>query len=407
MKVSRRRLLLVPVMALAAAMGIAGSIVPAGAQTVIKIGIDLPVSGADAASGVPTQNGAMLAIEQANKTAPKGIVFAAVALDDAVGGKHNPQQGANNLKSLVADPQVLGVVGPFNSNVATAEIPISNLAGLVQVSPSNTNPDLTKTAKFRTAHPNVINYFRVCTTDLIQGRAGATFARQQGFKKAYILDDNETYGKGLADVFEKDFKAMGGTVLGHEHITADQQDFKSLLSKVAATNPDVLYWGGVFSTGGGLIRQQMAAAGMDPAKVAFFSGDDFPSNPAYLKLAGAAAANTFATLPAPDVSRIPAAKKFVADYTARFKSDVGGYSPGAYVSAQVIINGIRTAMKQNGGKVPTRAAVIKAVHAEKVKSIIGNFAFDKNGDTTNPLISLWTVKNGKWEFSKQINVATK
>src|ERR1700722_1445856 len=140
---------------------------PAGA-TIIKIGIDLPVSGADASTGIPTRNGAVQAIEEADaKGAPAGFTFVAFDLDDAVQGAHDPAQGAQNTRSFVSDDAVLAMIGPFNSSVAQAEIPITNDAGLAQISPSATNPGLTKgpdAAKLRTSHPDVNSFFRVCTT---------------------------------------------------------------------------------------------------------------------------------------------------------------------------------------------------------------------------------------------------
>ena len=377
----------------------------AAGEQVIKIGVDFPVSGADAASGIAPQNGAILAIEEANKRAPAGVRFEAYPLDDAVGGVHNPQQGATNMKTFVADPAVLAVVGPFNSNVAAAEIPIGNAAGLAEIAPSTTNPKLTKTAQYRTSDPKLINFARVCSTDDLQGKAGASAAKALGFKKAYIVDDNETYGKGLADVFEASAKADGITVLGHDHITPNQQDFRALLTKVAAANPDVFYWGGVFATGGGLIRQQMASAGIDPAKVAFFSGDDFPQNKSFLSVAGAAANNTHATIPAPNVDADPAAKAFVKAFTERFHTAPSGWGPNGYVAAQVAVDAILRAYHANGNAVPTRAAVIKAVQATNLKNtVVGPISFDENGDVANPSMSLWEVKNNAWVFERKLPV---
>ena len=126
------------------------------------------MSGGEAANGVPTSNGVKLAVDQANAKSGLKYKYQVQILDDAVNGKHDPAQGAKNIQQFIADRNVMGVVGPFNSNVAQAEIPLTNEAGLVQISPANTNPDLTKTDKakdLRKAKPNDISYFRVCTTD--------------------------------------------------------------------------------------------------------------------------------------------------------------------------------------------------------------------------------------------------
>ncbi|MGH7659850.1 MAG: branched-chain amino acid ABC transporter substrate-binding protein [Vulcanimicrobiaceae bacterium] len=379
------------------------SISARAADQTYKIGIDLPTSGADASDGIPTKNGALLAIDDANaKGMPGGVKLQGEPLDDAVQGVHDPAQGAQNLKTFVADSAVVGVVGPFNSNVARAEIPITNDAGLAQVSPSNTNDGLTigESAKqLRTSHPDQIAYFRVCTRDANQGAAGAALAKSLGFKKVYIVDDNETYGKGLADVFDKEFRAGGGTVLGHDHLTKNQQDFKALLTKVKSTKPDVVYFGGVTATGGGLLRRQMGDAGM--STVPYIGGDGI-SDTEFLKDAGNLANNSYYTIAAPDASKLPSAQAFNKAYKAKYGQDPGAYSASAYAAAWVIINAIKQA-QGNGGV--TRASVLKYIAATKnLATPIGPVGFDKNGDTTSPVISEYKIVNGKGQFLKQITI---
>lgn len=370
---------------------------PAGSGGTIKIGVDLPVSGADASTGIPTQNGVVLAIEQANADGFAGGAYKLQAslLDDAVQGVHDPAAGAQNVKTFIADPAVLAMVGPFNSNVAKSEIPLTNDAGLVQISPSNTSDGLTvgsDAKNLRTAHPDTNTYFRDCTKDSRQGGALAQFAQKLGFKKVFIVDDNETYGKGLADNFEASFKQLGGTSLGHEHITANQQDFKALLTKVRATSPDVVFYGGTTSTGGGLLRRQMADVGM--AKVPYMGGDGI-SDPEFVKVAGAMAPNSFYSVAAPDAEKLPGAKSFVAAYKARFHDDVGAYSASAYAAAEIEIAAIAKAIKDGNGAMPTRAAVLANVAATKdFDSPIGKIGFDANGDTTAPMLTLKRILAG-------------
>jgi branched-chain amino acid transport system substrate-binding protein len=397
--------------ALAAALGIVlGSTlavpVPVAAANVIKIGVDLPVSGADATNGIPTRNGVLLAVEQANaKPLPAGFKFDMSALDDAVQGVHDPAQGAQNVKTFIADSAVLGMVGPFNSNVAKAEIPLSNDAGLVQISPSNTNTGLTKgddAKKLRTSHPDVNTYFRVCTTDDRQGAAGATFARKLGLKKAFIIDDNETYGKGLADVFEASFSKQGGTVLGHEHITKGQVDFKALLTKVHSAGPDMIFFGGTTASGGGQVRKQMADVGMRDIK---YVGGDGISDEEFRTQAGDMANNSYYTVAAPETSKLASAKAFVAAYHKRFGSNPGPYSANAFSAAQIIVAAVLKGIKENGGKLPTRLEVRQNVAAtQNFDTPIGKIGFDRNGDTTAPILSFYTIKNGKPQFINQLNV---
>ncbi|HEX3468737.1 MAG TPA: branched-chain amino acid ABC transporter substrate-binding protein [Candidatus Elarobacter sp.] len=372
---------------------------PAAAGQTIKIGVDLPVSGADASIGIPTQNGAVLAVEEANKNGFAGGKFKldTSLLDDAVQGKHDPAAGAQNVKTFIADSSVLAMIGPFNSNVAKSEIPLTNDAGLVQIAPSTTNDGLTTgddAKKLRTAHPDVNTFFRVCTRDSRQGAALAQIAWQKlSYKKAFIIDDNETYGKGLADVFESSFKELGGTVLGHEHTTANQQDFKALLTKAASLKPDVVFYGGTTSTGGGLVRKQMGDAGL--GKTPYLGGDGI-SDDEFETVAGDSANGSYMTVAAPDADKLPSAKAFIAAYKARFKSDVGPYSANAYTGAKIEIAAIEKAINDAGGKMPTRADVLKYVAATKdFDSPIGKVGFDANGDTTSPILTLLEVVGGK------------
>ena len=387
--------------ALIAATAIFGTVIStAQAATTYKIGVDLPMSGADASNGIPTNNGVVLAVEEANaKGLPGGITLQVQTLDDAVQGVHDPAAGAQNIKTFVADATVMGVVGPFNSNVARAEIPASNDAGLVQISPSNTNDGLTigESAKaLRTSHPDTIAYFRVCTRDQNQGRAGAALAKSLGFKKVYIIDDNETYGKGLADVFDAAWVAGGGTVLGHDHLTKNQQDFKALLTKVKATNPDAVYFGGVTATGGGLLRKQMSDVGLSSTP---YIGGDGISDEEFKKIAGTMANNSYYTVAAPDTSKLASAQAFNKAYLAKFKSAPGPYSASAYAAAQVIIAAIVAANKSGA---VTRAAVRTNVAGTKDQATpIGSIGFDKNGDVLNGVISSYKINNGKDEFISQ------
>jgi branched-chain amino acid transport system substrate-binding protein len=300
------------------------------------------------------------------------------------------------------------MVGPFNSNVAKSEIPLTNDGGLVQIAPSTTNDGLTTgddAKKLRTAHPDVNTFFRVCTRDSKQGSALAQVAAQRlGFRRAFIIDDNETYGKGLADVFEASFKQAGGTVLGHEHTTANQQDFKALLTKAKSLNPDMVFYGGTTSTGGGLVRKQMGDAGL--GKIPYLGGDGI-SDPEFEKVAGDSANGAYMTTAAPDATKLPSAKAFVAAYRARFNSDVGPYSANSYTAAKIEIAAIEKAINDNGGKLPTRADVQKNVAAtSNFDSPIGKIGFDANGDTTAPILTLFHVVGGKPVTVDTITVKT-
>src|SRR6202795_2337655 len=179
----------------------------------IKIAIELPLQGSEKAASDPIINGIRLAVKDAGGavggwgiTVPDSAVY-----DDAINGAHDPQTGPNNMTKIVADPDVMAVIGPLNSSVAKAQIPISNASGLLQCSPANTNPDLTKgdPAKQLRTKPN--NYIRVVTTDDLQGPAASKYIYDPLKKTSvYIIDSTDTFGKGIADAFEKGFTSRGG-----------------------------------------------------------------------------------------------------------------------------------------------------------------------------------------------------
>src|SRR2546425_212022 len=190
---------------------------PAKGSTTIEVATDLPVSGKDESGGKPTENGAHLAVDQANanKTIP-GYTLVFVPKDDVgPSGAHDPAVGAQNVTALAGDALVAGIVGPFNSNVAKAEMPITNQAPIAQISPANTNQCLTKNTPESgcTGSSNLIptlrptgkvNYFRIATTDDHQGPGGADYLyKTSGYKKAYVIDDAEVYGIGIANTFSK------------------------------------------------------------------------------------------------------------------------------------------------------------------------------------------------------------
>ena len=368
---------------------------------VVKIGIELPLSGAELPNGDPTLKGVQLAIEQ-NPVA--GFDVQLNIKDDALNGKHDPQTGATNIGQLVSDTSVFAVVGPFNSNVAQAEIPVSNSAGLIQCSPANTNPTLTKgqTALDLRKGSTKIAYVRVATTDDIQGQAGADIAYNvAGAKSAYIVDDTETYGKGLADQFETTFKALGGTIVGHDGAGSNQQsDFTALLTAAKAKNPGFVYFGGVTATGGGLLRKQMVDLGM--GSIPFGGGDGISDGSAatassFLNVAGPQGdVNSYMTVAA--IHDIPNAAKFTADYKAKWNAEPGAYSASGYACAQVFLQALS---KVGSDREAVRSYVTTT--ANTFSTVLGTVSFDANGDTTQRVISYYKfdVTTKDWAFFKQ------
>jgi branched-chain amino acid transport system substrate-binding protein len=400
--------------ALIAAGACTGSSGAGNGKGTVKIGVDLPLSGGEVANGEPTFNGVQLAVDEANTAnAAGGYKLEINKQDDAKDGVHNPDQGATNAKTLVADAAVVGMVGPFNSNVARAIIPVTNEAGLAQCSPANTGVDLTKTGseKYRPKNPNQRNYFRVATPDDVQGPAGAQYAfNDLGKKKAYVLDDTEAFGKGVADTFQAEFEKLGGTVVKRDGAPKSTTDYTPFFTAVKG-QVDVVYFGGTQVTGGGLARKQMVAAGM--GDIPYVGPDGIAdlgeggAQGAFITLAGVDASNdVYGTVAG--IHDIPDPAAFAAKYKAKFNKDPGAYSALAYACTQVLLKAIASA-----STAPDLAAIRKAVRdyvftsTNKFDTVIGTLNFDENGDSSQKFISFYKVDpagaggKGNWVFVKQ------
>ncbi len=385
---------------------------------VIKIATDLPVSGTDAAVGLPTQYGVDLAVSQ-NSNLGNGYTLQIVHKNDEGTGGADPSIGAANIRSLLSDPQVMAVVGPFNSGVAVAEIPVANTGQLVLMSPANTNPGLTKEQyaaargiNFAQLHPAGTKeyYFRVPATDDVQGKVDAQIALAAPInaKTAYVVDDSTTYGAGLADFFKQNFTSGGGTVVGTHSITSSEiSSLNSLAASIASANPDVVFYGGVTSQGGGVLKKDLVAAGYSKPLV---GGDGIADDPSWITTASASAAgNTYGTVAAPDPASLTTsdAAKFKSDFTtfSAGKPDANllPYSAAGYACATIEINAIKALISQ--GKAPTRQAVRDYIAGNTFPTIIGNIKFDANGDNAgDKVFSIYAIAPGAstWTYDKAV-----
>ncbi len=384
----------------------------------IVIGVDLPLSGGEAPNGQPTLSGIKLAIEKANGQAG-GYKIETDVRDDAVNGTHNPEQGATNVQALIANENVIAMVGPFNSNVGKAEIPLTSPAGLLQCSPANTNPSLTKKGadgKFLRGD-NPVSYIRVATTDDIQGPALADYLYTTLKKtKVFIVDDTETYGKGLADTFEAKFKDLGGTVTARQGVPNPDgsADYTSILTAAKGAGPDSVMYGGVTTTGGAKLRTQMADVGM--GDLSYIGGDGIvdgsgDTTSSYVNLAGPAAANSFGSVAA--THDIPNAGDFAAAFKAKYATDPGAYSAPAYACTQVILAAVEAVAKDAKDMKDLREKVRAYVTTggQKFDTALGPVSFDENGDSSQKVISFYktdmTAADGKgdWVFASQKDFA--
>jgi branched-chain amino acid transport system substrate-binding protein len=346
---------------------------------VVKIGCAGPLTGDQAQMGIDACNGVKLAVEQANAKGVgiPGLTFEVMALDD----QHNPAQAVNVAKKFVADPNVIAVMGHFNSSCSKPAGAIYNEARMVQLTAASTNPELSRQG-FNT-------FFRVSATDDVQGPSGARYAFEKlGAKKIYIIDDKTTYGKGLADEFEKEARKLGAAILGHEGITQGDKDFTPLLTKIKPLSPDLIYFGGIYPEGALLIRQARSLN-----LTANFMGGDGIADPLFNKLASPEIAEgVHATMVGGDIKKVPAAQEFIKAYEAKF-GNVGLWSAYAYDAGNILIQAIAKAGKKD------REAVLKAMREiSEFSGVTGKVVFDEKGDNKNQFIGMFKFHGGQIEY---------
>ncbi len=410
------------------ALGLAacGSSNAASGGTLI-IASELPTSGADQAVGTATQDGVELAVDQAvaagtltggYKLQFKSYNDASVAL-----GKHDPAQGQKNVQDIVSNPEIMGFVGAFNSGVSAVEIPVVNQSdGPVMISPANTNPGLTLQQyaqangfNYDTLHPSNHKdfYFRIPANDVVQGGLDAKIALtatpiKPALKTAFVLDDGEVYGQGLAKFFSTSFVAGGGTLVGSETTISTSQtaSFPALATSIVSLKPDVIFFGGTTGAGAGALKQAIAAAG--GASILWDVGDGVDDNSDWQTEAGQAAAGIFGTVAAPELSQLSTAASFVTAFKAKYGIDAYPYSAIAYDAANIEITAIENVIKS--GQKPTRANVRDQVASIKYTGIVGNISFDQYGDNSGTkYFSVWAITdptNPVWVIEQNVDAST-
>jgi len=385
----------------------------AAAAGEIIIASDFPTSGADASSGLPAQNGAAFAVSQTPSY--KGIKFTFKPFDDAVNGVHDPQKGAQNVQQMLSDTKVVAMVGPFNSNVARAEIPIANQGALAMMSPSNTNECLTQLFPYCDPKPAALrptgknNYFRIAAPDTVQGPAMADYIIDTlKLTKVAVFSDNETFGKGVADNFVKRLQSKGGTLTNRSDFDwKTTNDFKPFINAAKAAGAQAIYAGATSATKACIVRSQMK--GIIDAAAVPFTGPDGIGDSQCIKDAGDQAANMTFTNAAGEATQNPDAAATIAAFKQAYpkKEDLGAYTFPSYDCGLILVDAIKRAIDAAGGKVPTRQQVVDAVQATSgLKGTVGTYAFDANGDPKSATMAFYKTTGTPldWAFIKQFSV---
>jgi branched-chain amino acid transport system substrate-binding protein len=331
------------------------------AQAQIKLGVAGPITGPNAAFGAQLKNGTEQAVEDIN--AAGGILGQkiSVSVGDDVS---DPKQGVSVANKFTADG-VKFVVGHFNSGVTMPASEVYQENGILEITPSATNPKITERGMW--------NIFRTCGRDDQQGEvAGKYILNKYKGKKIAIVHDKTTYGQGLADETKKAMNKGGMKEVLYEGVNTGEKDYSALVSKIKASGADLVYWGGLH-TEGGLIVRQMRDQGV---KAVLMGGDGITSDE-FATIGGPGVEGTLMTF-APDPRKRPEAKAIVQKFRDK-KFEPEAYTLYSYAAVEIIKQAAEAAKSLDPKKV---SAQIKS--GQKFKTVIGEMSYDKKGDITRP-----------------------
>ncbi len=372
----RKTLKKVAALGLAVAMvaGVVGCGGSGSSADAVKIGLATPLTGASAQDGKAIQNGANLAVKMKNEAGGiNGKTVEVVAEDD----KGDSSEAATVANKLAQDDSILAVIGHFNSSCTLAGAPIYNNAGVVEISPGSSSAAVTDAGDYT---------FRVITTDAVQGQYLADWCvNDLGYKNVAILYENDDYGLGLADVAEEETGKLGAKTVVKEAYEVGQTDFSTVLTKVAASDAEVLIIGGLYNETA-LIAKQMADNGLGDMQI---MGVDAIYSGALIDLGGEAVDGIKLTAYFSENSDNAKSQEFVTAYQEEYGEVPGTYAAYAYDAALVVMDAIENAGED---RVAIRDYMSKI---EGFEGSTGTATFDKNGDVIKAPLRM-EIQDGKY-----------
>jgi len=363
-------------MAGAAALAFTVTGATAMAEQVVRIGLPNPLTGGSARLGKDSQNGARLAVDEINA---KGLVINGQKIRlvlDEQDDMADPRLATQAAQKFV-DDRVVAVVGHLNSGASIPASKIYHSAGIVQLSPATTDPSYTRQG-YKTT-------YRLVGTDAQQGPALASYAaKTMKIRRVAVIDDSTSYGQGLANEFAKTAKSLGVKVLSHDATNDKAIDFRAILTKIKAENPDAIMYGGIDTTGGPLAKQARQLG----LRAKILSGDGVctESLPA---LAGNATGNVVCSRPGVDIAKMPGGAAFAAKYQRRYGHPIEFNAPFSYDGVYIIVDAMKRAHSTN----PAR--VLAVMPSTNYRGVIGTTTFDAHGDLKHAVISIYDYRNGK------------
>jgi branched-chain amino acid transport system substrate-binding protein len=362
--------------AVVSSLGLAGAAYAQNEQVVL-IGLAAPLTGPSARIGKDLQNGAQLALDDANKTHPtiggKPVVYKLVAVDD----QSDPRTAVTVAQQLV-DQHVIGVVGDWNTGCSVPASRVYYSAGIPQIAPASTGHQYTEQG-YNTA-------FRIMGHDDASGAyTGAYAVKTLKAQHIVVIDDRTSFGAGLATQFIKGVQSNGGTVIDHEYVDDKTTDFSGVLTTIKAKHADLVFFGGIDAQAAPLARRMRQLQ----INATLLGAGGFVSQ-TFLTLAGQEGDGVTALEPGRPLDLMPGGKAFDAQYRARYHAPIELHAPFAYDAAATLI----AAAQQTGST--DHAKLVAALHTIDRQGVTGTIAFDQDGNLKDPAYTIYEVKDGKW-----------
>jgi branched-chain amino acid transport system substrate-binding protein len=352
----------------------------------VRIGYALVISGPNETLGIDSRRGVEIAVDDKGEVLGHSIELVG---EDA---ECSAEGGQKALTKLVSDPSLIGIIGTNCSSAGEPASKIASDAGMVLISPSNTAPSLTD--------PNLTwnpGYLRTCHNDKVQGAAMAEFAYNElGIRKAATIHDGSPYAEQLQQVFADNFVQMGGEITTQEAVNVGDTDMRPVLTKIAATGPEFIYYPIFIAEGGHITTQAKEVSGLENT---ILSGADGMISPDFIAAAGEAAEGMY--ISGPDLAfNNPLGQAFLQKHREKYGEEpLSAFHAHAYDAADMLFAAIeKVAVQDNDGTLHIgRQALRDALYATKdFQGITGNLNCNEYGDCADPLITVNQIQNGQY-----------